>query len=198
MMTLVTPNLVDDVPSRDRAGSLHVVVEAPRGSTVKLKYDPDTGRFVWSRALVLGLRFPYDFGFFPQTLAGDGEPLDALVYAEAGSFPGVIVPGRAIGALRVEQRRDGEPVKRNDRVLLARAHRQERHVPRLGRPRRGRRSRLRRRGPLRGRVTATGETRSAAERRPHAAVHNRGRCSQSRFPSPVVHSRGRCSRIRFP
>lgn len=111
-------NLLHDLSLRDDRGTLRVVVEVPRGSAVKLKYDEHTGTFLWSRTLTLGVCFPYDFGFFPQTLAGDGDALDALIYAEASSYPGVVVPGRAIGTLRVEQMRPGQPVKRNDRVLV--------------------------------------------------------------------------------
>lgn len=115
-------NLLHDLPLRDDDGSLRVVVEVPRGSGVKLKYDEHTSTFVWSRTLTLGVVYPYDFGFLPRTLAGDGDALDAVVYAEAASYPGVVVPARAIGALRVEQQRPGQPTKRNDRVLMAPLH----------------------------------------------------------------------------
>lgn len=120
-------NLLHDLPLRDESGRVRVVVEVPRGSGVKLKYDDRLGLFVWSRALCLGIRYPYDFGFLPQTLAGDGDALDAVVFAEETSYPGVVVPARAIGALRVEQQRRGHAVKRNDRVLVvpASAHRRK-------------------------------------------------------------------------
>lgn len=111
-------NLIHELPLYDDQGQVRVVVEVPRGSAVKLKYDPRFGLFVWSRPLPLGIRYPYDFGFLPQTLAGDGDALDAIVYAEVESYPGVVVSARPIGALRVEQQRDGQPVKRNDRFLM--------------------------------------------------------------------------------
>jgi inorganic pyrophosphatase len=115
-------NLLHDLALRDDRGNLRVVVEVPRGSAVKLKYDEHTGTFVWSRTLTLGVRYPYDFGFLPRTLAGDGDAVDALIYAEASSYPGVVVPGRAIGTLRVEQKRPGQPVRRNDRVVVVPVH----------------------------------------------------------------------------
>ncbi|WP_428268801.1 inorganic diphosphatase [Haliangium sp.] len=119
-------NLLHELPLRDRAGNLRVVIEVPRGSAVKLKYDEETGTFVWSRTLTLGVTYPHDFGFLPQTLAGDGDALDAMVLAHASAYPGVVVPARALGTLRVEQQRVGQAVKRNDRVLVvpANAHRQ--------------------------------------------------------------------------
>ncbi|ACY12749.1 Inorganic pyrophosphatase [Haliangium ochraceum DSM 14365] len=120
-------NLLHDLQHRDKHGHVRVVVEVPRGSSVKLKYDEHTRTFVWSRTLTLGVVYPYDFGFLPQTLAGDGDALDALVFAEASSYPGVVVPGRPLGALRVEQQRPGQAVRRNDRILVAPlyAHRQD-------------------------------------------------------------------------
>jgi inorganic pyrophosphatase len=110
-------NLENDIPLHDDDGDFHVVVETPRHSRVKLKYEPRIG-FVWSRPLTLGVRYPYDFGFFPRTRAEDGDPLDALVFTEQPSWPGVIVPARVIGALRVEQKKPREKVKRNDRVIV--------------------------------------------------------------------------------
>lgn len=110
-------NLEADIPLRNEDGDFHVVVETPRHSRVKLKYQPPLG-FLWSRPLTLGVAFPYDFGFFPRSRAQDGDPLDALVFTEQPSYPGVIVPARVIGALRVEQQRPRQRVKRNDRVIV--------------------------------------------------------------------------------
>lgn len=107
-----------DLPLHAGDGLVHVIVETPRGSAIKLKYDPRLRAFVWSRNLALGVRYPYDFGFLPQTLAEDGDGIDALVLSEAGSHPGVVVPGRILGALRVEQVRDGQAPRRNDRLIV--------------------------------------------------------------------------------
>ena len=110
-------NLFRDLPTRDRAGNLLIVVEAPRGSQVKIKYDETLRAFLWSRSLTLGMRFPYDFGFVPRTLADDGDALDGLVFADVGTSSGVVVPCRVIGAVRIAQRRNGGPEKRNDRII---------------------------------------------------------------------------------
>ena len=107
-----------ELPIRDPNGNLQVVVESPRGSELKLKYNADSDRFTWSRALPSGLRFPHDYGFIPQTLSGDGDALDALIYSSVASFPGIIVPARPIGTLRMEQLREGQPAKRNDRLVV--------------------------------------------------------------------------------
>lgn len=95
-----------------------MVVETPRGSGIKFAYDASSGTFVWSRPLVGGLTFPHDFGFLPQTLGDDGDALDAMLLTDLGSHPGVVVPSRVLGVLRVEQFREGQPTKRNDRIML--------------------------------------------------------------------------------
>ena len=98
-------------------GSLNVVIESPRGSTAKWKYE--AGVFQLSRPLPAGLAYPYDWGFLPGTRASDGDPLDAMVYWSGASYPGVVVPSRAIGVLRVEQTsRESGNRERNDRLLV--------------------------------------------------------------------------------
>ena len=111
-------NLLHDIETRDESGHVRVVVEVAAGNRLKLKYDPAIGAFVWSRLLAAGVSFPYDYGFVPRTTGGDDDALDALVLSDVASYPGVVVPGRVIGALRVEQQRDGKPVRRNDRLVL--------------------------------------------------------------------------------
>jgi len=98
---------LDQIPART-AGGFHVVVESPRGSPVKLKYDPELSCIVSGRPLPLGFVYPYDWGFVPGTRAPDGDPVDALVFWEVPTFPGIVLRCRALGVLEVEQDgRDG-------------------------------------------------------------------------------------------
>lgn len=106
------------LPPRDGDGAVRVVVEAPRGCGVKLKYDPRLGAFEYGRALPLGLTYPYDWGFVPGTRAEDGDPLDALVLGDVPSYPGVVVPSRPIGVVLVDQKNHDGERERNDRLVL--------------------------------------------------------------------------------
>jgi inorganic pyrophosphatase len=103
----------------NEAGALNVVVESPRGSSIKYKYDLQHGLVVMSRPLPSGFTYPFDWGFVAGTHAEDGDPVDALVCWDGSSYPGVVVPSRAIGALQIDQinRPSGKRV-RNDRLLV--------------------------------------------------------------------------------
>jgi inorganic pyrophosphatase len=96
-----------------------VVVESPRGSAVKLKHDPELDVFAISRPLPLGLVYPYDWGFVPSTKGPDGDPIDAAVFWDVATFPGVVIECRALALVRVEQNVPDETGKRrrNDRIL---------------------------------------------------------------------------------
>src|SRR4051794_32583753 len=84
------------LPTYDRDGALLVVVESPQGSPLKLKYDSELAAFTISRPLVLGLRYPFDWGFIPSTRMADGDPLDAMVLGDTPCFPGVVLRCRPI------------------------------------------------------------------------------------------------------
>jgi inorganic pyrophosphatase len=105
------------LPPRDPQGNVRVVIEAPRGALVEIKYDTALGTMTVSRPLPLGLSYPYDWGFVPGTRAPDNDPVDALVYWDVPTFPGVVVPCRAIGVVRLEQDSKSNGRVRNDRVL---------------------------------------------------------------------------------
>ena len=99
----------DHLPPETAEGHVHVVVECPRGSRAKVEYDPALGVFALDRVLYAAVHFPADYGFVPGTRAADGDPLDALVLAEAPTCPGCLVRVRLLGVLTVVKDDRREP-----------------------------------------------------------------------------------------
>ena len=95
---------------------LNVIIETPQGSRNKFKYDEKLGLFKLSGVLPAGAVFPFDFGYIPATLGGDGDPLDVLVLMDEPAFAGCLVPARLIGVIEAEQTEDGK-TERNDRLI---------------------------------------------------------------------------------
>jgi inorganic pyrophosphatase len=93
-----------------------VIIETPRGSRNKYKYNQQTGRMKFSKVLPEGMMLPYDFGFIPETKAEDGDPLDVLVLSDEPMFPGCELECRIVGVLRANQRENGKE-NRNDRLI---------------------------------------------------------------------------------
>jgi inorganic pyrophosphatase len=79
-----------------------VVVEIPAGSRNKYEVDHETGEIYLDRRLFTATRYPSDYGFFPGTLADDGDPLDALVLLSEPTFPGCRIRVRPIGVFWME------------------------------------------------------------------------------------------------
>jgi inorganic pyrophosphatase len=72
----------------DRTTAVDVVIEVPRGSRNKYEFDHDRHVLILDRRLFSATVYPADYGFVPETLAEDGDPLDALVLLEEPVFPG--------------------------------------------------------------------------------------------------------------
>jgi len=85
---------------------INVVVEIPQGSRNKYEYDKSLDIFRLDRALHSPIYYPGDYGFVPQTLAEDNDPLDVLILVVQPTFPGCLVVARPIGLLKMID--DGE------------------------------------------------------------------------------------------
>jgi inorganic pyrophosphatase len=111
---------LQQIPAMAGQETFHVVVEAPRRSDLKLKYEPKWEAMSVSRPLAAGLKYPFDWGFIPSTRAEDGDPLDAMVLWDVASYPGVVLVCRAVGVLQIEQNRTANDPSvriRNDRIM---------------------------------------------------------------------------------
>ncbi|MDB5320620.1 MAG: inorganic diphosphatase [Phycisphaerales bacterium] len=114
----MTPASLGKLPPFDpESDDLNVVVETPRGSRNKFKYDPQHDLFELGGVLPAGMSFPFDFGFVPSTRGEDGDPLDVLLLMDEPAFCGCLVRARLIGVISAEQtERDGKR-ERNDRLI---------------------------------------------------------------------------------
>ena len=70
--------------------AIHAIIETPRGSRNKYKFDEETNLFKLNRAFPIGMFLPLDFEFIPQTKAEDGDPMDVLVFMDEPAFPGCL------------------------------------------------------------------------------------------------------------
>ena len=80
-------------------GLVNLVVEIPAGSRNKYEYFSEAGTMALDRVLHSSVRYPFDYGFIPNTLAEDGAPLDAMVIMEEPTFAGCLITARPIGLL---------------------------------------------------------------------------------------------------
>jgi inorganic pyrophosphatase len=112
------PNLMELSARDPGSGLVRVIVDTPRGSRNKYKFDPELAVFKLSRVLPAGMSFPFDFGSIPGTRAEDGDALDVLVLAEASLSVGCLVHVQLVGVIRATQK-EGRRTIRNDRLIGA-------------------------------------------------------------------------------
>lgn len=105
------------LPSRAGTDGINAVVETPRLTPAKIKYDPGLGCFSVSRYLVPGVAYPHSWGFVPSSCAADGDPLDVMILSDIATHPGLVMPSRPVGILQVEQSEKGRTF-RNDRLFV--------------------------------------------------------------------------------
>ena len=89
-----------------------VLIEIPMGQRNKYEMDHATGRIRLDRMLFTSTRYPADYGFIEDTLADDGDPLDALVLLDEPTFPGCLINCRVIGMFRMRDEKGAD-----DKVL---------------------------------------------------------------------------------
>ena len=84
------------------AGEINVFVEIPMHGKIKYELDKDSGVIFVDRFLHTAMTYPTNYGFVPNTLAEDGDPLDVMVLSDAPVAPGTIIPAVVIGMLEME------------------------------------------------------------------------------------------------
>jgi inorganic pyrophosphatase len=92
----------DSVEVGDPSKAINIVVEIPKGSSIKYEFDTATGLLFVDRKLYTAMNYPFNYGFIPKTLEMDGDPVDALILGEDPVVPLSIVKSRPIGVLLTE------------------------------------------------------------------------------------------------
>jgi len=85
------------------SGHLNAIVDTPKGSRNKFKYDEQLGLFKLGGTLPVGNVFPFDFGYIPSTRGDDDDALDILLLMDEPAFTGCLVPAKLIGVVEAEQ-----------------------------------------------------------------------------------------------
>jgi inorganic pyrophosphatase len=124
MISRLQPFAADDPEkgSGERGKLLRVIIETPQGSRNKYDYDDELGLFKLGGVLPAGAVFPFDFGFVPSTLGGDGDPLDVLVLMDEAAFTGCLVEARLIGAIEALQTERDDVTTSNHRLVAVAAN----------------------------------------------------------------------------
>ncbi len=91
-------------PGPDLPQVIYVVVEIPKKSRNKYEYDEKGGFVKLDRVLFSSLHYPGDYGFVPQTLHDDGDPLDVLVMTNEPTFSGCVIEARPLGVFHLMDR----------------------------------------------------------------------------------------------
>lgn len=89
------------IPPQNEDGLLNVLIEIPGGSKNKYEFDKDLNAFILDRVLFASVQYPFDYGFVPNTLADDGDPLDGMVIMDEPTFPGCVIAARPLGMLEM-------------------------------------------------------------------------------------------------
>lgn len=89
-------------PGKNAPEEINVIIEIPAHSEpVKYEVDKDTGTMVVDRFMLTSMRYPCEYGYIPNTLGKDGDPVDVLVISPLPLITGAVITTRPIGVLRM-------------------------------------------------------------------------------------------------
>jgi inorganic pyrophosphatase len=112
--------MIDLTPFDKESGCVNAIIDTPKGSRNKFKFDERHGLFKLGGPLPLGAVFPFDFGYIPATRAPDGDALDILILMDDPAFVGCLVPAKLIGVIEAQQT-ENQVTNRNDRLIAVAA-----------------------------------------------------------------------------
>lgn len=89
---------------RNPPAFINGIIEIPRGSRAKYEIDKESGLIKLDRVIYASMYYPLNYGFIPQTLGQDGDPLDIVVLTQVSVVPLCLVPSRVIGVMQMIDR----------------------------------------------------------------------------------------------
>ena len=96
-------NLYKDIsPGDNLPEEINVIIDIPKGCSNKYEYKEKQGYFELDRVIYSPLFFPFEYGFIPQTLSGDGDSLDVVLLTTFPTFSGCLIKARPVGVLLME------------------------------------------------------------------------------------------------
>ena len=102
-------NLDRVTSGRDLANDINVIVEIPMNADpIKYEIDKETGALFVDRFVSTAMHYPCNYGYVPNTLSDDGDPVDVLVITPFALMPGVVVRCRPIGLLKMSDEAGGD------------------------------------------------------------------------------------------
>ena len=94
----------DVTPGEDMPQEFQTIIEIPFGSSVKYELDKTSGLIKLDRVLYSAVYYPANYGFIPQTLAEDNDPLDILVMVNEPTFSGCLIEARVVGIFKMRDK----------------------------------------------------------------------------------------------
>jgi inorganic pyrophosphatase len=96
-------------PGKNTPQEFNVIIEIPMNADpIKYEVDHDTGAIFVDRFMSTAMHYPCNYGYIPNTLSDDGDPVDVLVVTPVPLFPGVVVTCRALGMLKMADEAGGD------------------------------------------------------------------------------------------
>ena len=96
-------------PGRDAPAEFNVIIEIPMNADpIKYEVDEESGALFVDRFMSTSMHYPCNYGYIPQTLADDGDPVDVLVITPYPLTPGVVVTCRPLGVLKMDDEAGGD------------------------------------------------------------------------------------------
>lgn len=87
---------------------VNAIIEIPRGSRAKYEIDKESGLIKLDRVIYASMYYPLNYGFIPQTLGEDNDPLDIVVLTQVSVVPLCLIPSKVIGAMQMVDRGEAD------------------------------------------------------------------------------------------